>query len=93
MPLLSRVTKLGIQRELVHVSNAVNLYRFTNNLVGVFIPLIVLQSGGTLAAANSKVPPAPLAPPLKARSVWAYCTFQAYLGRTPSSPAFFSGSI
>lgn len=42
--------KLHIQREVTHISTTNNLYRFTNNLIGVFIPLIIIQSGGSLRA-------------------------------------------
>ncbi|MEK7059497.1 MAG: hypothetical protein AAB971_01945 [Patescibacteria group bacterium] len=42
------VKLLPIQDELVRLGIALNLFRLGNNLVGVFIPLVILQSGGKL---------------------------------------------
>ena len=39
---------LSIQPEIKHIAQTISWYRFSNGLVGVFIPLVILQSGGTL---------------------------------------------
>lgn len=40
--------KPKLQRELVSISSALNLFRFGSSIVGVFIPLVILQTGGQL---------------------------------------------
>ncbi|MEO6761430.1 MAG: hypothetical protein ABI220_03570 [Candidatus Saccharimonadales bacterium] len=37
-----------IQHNLIQVGRALNLFRLGNNLAGVFIPLVILKSGGAL---------------------------------------------
>ena len=39
---------LNLQRELVHIAAALNIYGFASALIGVFIPLVILKSGGQL---------------------------------------------
>lgn len=42
------VMKPKLQKELVSVSLALNLFRLGSGMVGVFIPLVILRSGGQL---------------------------------------------
>lgn len=42
------IKPLRLQSDLFSVSQALLLYRLGNNLVGVFIPLVILKSGGEL---------------------------------------------
>jgi MFS family permease len=39
---------LSIQAEIKHIAQTISWYRFSNGLIGVFIPLVILQSGGAL---------------------------------------------
>ncbi|HTB49323.1 MAG TPA: hypothetical protein VK712_04550 [Verrucomicrobiae bacterium] len=41
-------SSLRLHPNLVHITSALSLQRFSNGLVGVFIPLVILQSGGAL---------------------------------------------
>lgn len=37
-----------IQTDLISIAKALNLYRLGNSLIGIFVPLIILKSGGAL---------------------------------------------
>lgn len=39
---------LSLQRSLLRITIALNIYNFASSLVGVFIPLVILQSGGQM---------------------------------------------
>ncbi|HEY8109113.1 MAG TPA: hypothetical protein VIF43_03830 [Patescibacteria group bacterium] len=41
---------LKIQRNLVPITSAVTLQRLSNGMVGIFVPLVILQEGGSLLA-------------------------------------------
>ncbi len=40
--------KLRLQQNLVHITQALTLQRLSNGMIGVFIPFVILQNGGTL---------------------------------------------